>query len=83
MALVVAIAGIMFPAICLMSNLDLVSIPNTIERRFAPAVTKSRVSSSSLSKVIVGSAASPFDVAFISDILLFNRSRLQFVSGIW
>jgi hypothetical protein len=81
MALVVAIAGMIFPAICLISNLDLVSIPKTIDRRLALAVTKSNVSSSSLSNVIVGSAVSPFEDAFISAIFLLNRSRLELSVG--
>jgi hypothetical protein len=81
MALVVAIAGMIFPAICLISNLDLVSIPKTIDRRLALAVTKSNVSSSSLSNVIMGSAESRLDATFISAILLLNRSRLQIVSA--
>ena len=54
MALVVAMAGMMLPAICLMSNFDLGSMPKMMERRLALAVTKSRVSSSSLSKVRTG-----------------------------
>ena len=65
MALVVAMAGMMLPAISnkvsihnlkksnenprLMSNFDLRSIPKTMDRRFALAATKSRISSSSLS----------------------------------
>jgi hypothetical protein len=80
MAFVVAIAGMILPAICLMSNLDFVAIPNTIDRKFAPAVTKSKVSSSSLSNVIVGSAESPLDDVFIPAILLLNRPKLQIVS---
>ena len=75
MAFVVAIAGMMLPAISkidqyrayahtlghllrLMSNLVRVSMPNIIERRLALAATKSRVSSSSLSKVSTEELAS-------------------------
>jgi hypothetical protein len=76
-ALVVAIAGMILPAICFMSNLDLVSIPKTIDRKFALAATKSSVSSSSLSKVIIGEAAEPLDVACISCNRLLSRSRLR------
>ncbi|KAH3660047.1 hypothetical protein OGAPHI_007252 [Ogataea philodendri] len=50
MALVVATAGIMFPAICLISNLVLSGIWNTCDRKLAAETTKSSVSSSSLSK---------------------------------
>ena len=74
MAFVVAIAGIMFPAISvpsqttpvkagkgtekgeeravrLMSNFDFVGMEKIVERMFAVDATKSRVSTSSLSKV--------------------------------
>lgn len=73
MALVVAMAGMMLPAIPedmlttvdwggktkfvvsrLISNLELDSIWNIAARRLAVAATKSRVSSSSLSKVKIG-----------------------------
>ena len=47
MALVVAMAGMMLPAIDLMSNRDLVVIPNTCDRMLAAAVTKSIAASSS------------------------------------
>lgn len=47
MAFVVAIAGMMFPAIDLMSNLDLVAMPNMCDLMFAAAVTKSIAASSS------------------------------------
>jgi hypothetical protein len=79
-ALVVAMAGIMFPAICLISKRDFVSIPKMIDRKLALAETKSRVSSSSLSKVIIGSE-SPFEEDFKSANLLLNRSRLEPVRG--
>ena len=60
MAFVVAIAGIIFPAIStispwsprgkrLMSNLDLVGMEKIVERMFEVAATKSSVSTSSLS----------------------------------
>lgn len=61
MALVVAIAGMILPAICLISNRDLDSIPKIMDRKLALAATKSNVSWSSLSKVIMGSAASTFE----------------------
>jgi len=73
MAFVVAIAGIMFPAISvpsqttpekqkkkrkergsglrLMSNFDFLGMEKIVERMFAVDATKSRVSTSSLSKV--------------------------------
>lgn len=67
MAFVVAMAGMMLPAISVMnqlrslkqdcrhprliSNLDLGSMPKIMARMFAVAATKSKVSSSSLSKV--------------------------------
>jgi len=73
MAFVVAIAGIMLPAISghdqlnvytggrdvirLRSNFDLDSIPKTVDRRFALAATKSIVSMSSLSNVKIGGAS--------------------------
>jgi hypothetical protein len=44
-ALVVAMAGMMFPAICLISKRDFVSIPKMMDRKLALAETKSRVSS--------------------------------------
>ena len=79
-ALVVAIAGMMLPAICLMSNFDLSSIPNVIDRRLAVAATKSRVSSSSLSKVRTegGAPDGSFDWACCSRRL--NRCKLHDVS---
>ena len=78
MALVVAIAGMILPAISgvdqslvketirmwdlrLMSNFECVGMPKIIERRFEVDATKSRVSSSSLSKVKIG-GASPLDI---------------------
>ena len=80
MAFVVAMAGIMFPAICLISKRDLVSIPNTIDLKLAAAATKSSVSSSSLSKVMTGSAelAEPSDFMLIKRLL--KRLRLIYVS---
>lgn len=63
-AFVVAIAGMMFPAICFMSNRDLHSIPKTKERRLELAATKSKVSSSSLSNVITGWKESAVAAAF-------------------
>jgi hypothetical protein len=76
-ALVVAIAGMIFPAICLISNRDFVSIPKTIDRRLALADTKSSVSSSSLSNVIIGEAVESFDFACISRNLILSRSKLR------
>ena len=49
MAFVVAIAGIMLPAICFVSKRVCSWMPYTWARRFAAAVTKPRASSSSLS----------------------------------
>mmetsp|Transcript_1320 Transcript_1320/g.4189 ORF Transcript_1320/g.4189 Transcript_1320/m.4189 type:complete len:460 (+) Transcript_1320:703-2082(+) len=50
MAFVVAIAGMMLPAISLTSHRDWSGMWKTAERRLAAAVTKSRASGSSLSK---------------------------------
>ena len=75
MALVVAIAGMILPAICLISNRDLFSIPKIVDRKLALAVTKSNVSSSSLSNVIMGSEASPVE-DFRAFSLWLNRWRL-------
>ena len=72
-----------FPAICLISNRDLVSIPKTIERRLALAVTKSKASLSSLSNVIMASAVVPVlpvDEDFIDKSRWLKRSRLGTVS---
>ena len=64
-----------------MSNLDLVSIPKIVERRFALAATKSRVSSSSLSKDRMGGEVDvPFVFWFCFNRLL-RRSRLRWISG--
>ena len=72
MALVVAIAGMILPAICLISNRDLFSIPKIVDRKLALAVTKSNVSSSSLSNVIMGSAVPPVE-DFMALSLWLNR----------
>ena len=77
-ALVVAIAGMILPAICLMSNFDFGSMPKICARRFAVAVTKSRVSSSSLLKVMIGVGRLLWRaVARSSDKRLASRDRLS------
>ena len=48
-------AGIIFPAISLMSNLDFNGMPKLKDLKFEAAATKIKVSSSSLSNVINGS----------------------------
>ena len=53
-AFVVAIAGMILPAICLISNFDLVEMLKMSDLRLAAAATRSSVSSSSLSKAILG-----------------------------
>ena len=53
----VAMAGMMFPAICLISHSLFFAMPKMCERRFAADETKSRVSLSSLSKLISCSPA--------------------------
>ncbi len=81
MALVVAMAGMMFPAICFVSNLDFVSMPKMRDLRLALAVTKSRVSSSSLSNVMTGAASpEPLTALCRSCMRLLSLRRLERLS---
>ena len=96
-AFVVAIAGMILPAISasilakiitvcngvdirLMSNLERGSMPNTIDRKFALAATKSSVSSSSLSKVKTAGAARSAPFCCSSKSLELSRRKLQHIS---
>ena len=63
-----------------MSNFDRVSMPNVMERRFALAATKSRVSSSSLSNVSMEGAAVSASCACFFCSRELNRLRLYHVS---
>ena len=61
----------------LILNFDLASIPKTNERRFAVAATKSKVSSSSLSKVSIVGAALSADDNWACFIRSLNRRKLN------
>lgn len=61
----------------LISNFDFASIPKIADRRFALAATKSSVSTSSLSKVMIGRMLS-FVVSCRVRSRLLKRSRLHY-----
>ena len=63
-----------------MTNFDRISMPNMMERRFALAATKSRVSSSSLSNVSTEGAAASASCACFFCSRELNRLRLYHVS---
>ncbi|KAH3664782.1 hypothetical protein OGATHE_003597 [Ogataea polymorpha] len=73
MALVVATAGMMFPAICLISNFVFIGMWKIYDRRLAAETTKSKVSSSSLSKS-TGPCLSLWEILHVESI---KRARFS------